>query len=60
MRFITFILLVFSFVVLSNPLNSDITASRQNAITRAVSRCSPAVVGINVIENRVGVVRGNS
>lgn len=31
---------------------SDIAASRQNAITRAVARISPAVVGINVIEVR--------
>lgn len=30
--------------------NEDITKSRQNAITRAASLCSPAVVGINVIE----------
>ena len=34
-----------------------ITASRQNAITRAVSRVSPAVVGINVIEVREYVLR---
>ncbi len=32
--------------------DSDITASRQNSITRAVARVSPAVVGINVIEIR--------
>jgi len=30
----------------------NITSSRQNAITRAVARVSPAVVGINVIEIR--------
>lgn len=30
----------------------DLTNSRQNAITRAVTRVSPAVVGINVIEVR--------
>jgi serine protease Do len=32
--------------------NDDITASRQNAITRAIQRVSPAVVGINVTEVR--------
>lgn len=32
--------------------NGDIAASRRNAITRAVSICSPAVVGINVTEVR--------
>lgn len=31
-------------------LNDDITSSRQNAITRAVQRVSPAVVGINITE----------
>ncbi|MEX1138477.1 MAG: trypsin-like peptidase domain-containing protein [Bacteroidota bacterium] len=30
----------------------DVASSRQNAITRAVARVSPAVVGINVIEMR--------
>lgn len=30
----------------------DVASSRQNAITRAVARVSPAVVGINVIEVR--------
>lgn len=30
----------------------DVASSRQNAITRAVARVSPAVVGINVIEIR--------
>lgn len=34
-----------------DPANG-VTASRQNAITRAVARVSPAVVGINVIEIR--------
>ncbi len=36
---------------------NDITASRQNAITRTVERVSPAVVGINVIEIRETVYR---
>lgn len=31
---------------------NDIAASRKNAITRAVARCSPAIVGINVTETR--------
>ncbi len=31
---------------------NDISSSRQNAITRAVQKCSPAVVGINVTEVR--------
>jgi serine protease Do len=39
---------------------SSLSASRQNAITKAVSTCSPAVVGINVIENRVSIVNGSS
>ncbi|MFN5875671.1 MAG: S1C family serine protease, partial [Ignavibacteria bacterium] len=30
----------------------DVTSSRKNAITRAVQRCSPAIVGINVTETR--------
>jgi serine protease Do len=33
-------------------LNSNVTSSRRNAITRAVSIASPAVVGINVTEIR--------
>lgn len=33
-------------------LNDDITASRQNAITRSVQKASPAVVGINITEVR--------
>ncbi len=37
--------------------DQDPTTSRQNAITRAVSRVSPAVVGINVIEVREYVLR---
>lgn len=35
----------------------DVGASRQNAITRAVKRCSPAIVGINVTEVREQVYR---
>jgi len=42
--------------VVAQPVNqqstADLTLSRQNAITRAVARVSPAVVGINVIEVR--------
>ncbi len=33
-------------------VNEDITQSRQNAITRAVARVNPAVVGINVTQIR--------
>lgn len=33
-------------------LNSDVTSTRRNAITRAVAKASPAVVGINVTEIR--------
>jgi len=32
--------------------DDDISSSRKNAITRAVQRCSPAIVGINVTETR--------
>ena len=35
----------------------DVSASRQNAITRAVKTCSPAIVGINVTEVREQVYR---
>lgn len=35
----------------------DIGQSRRNAITRAVTQCSPAVVGINVTETRTQVYR---
>jgi serine protease Do len=40
--------------VTAHPLaaQSDIAVSRKNAITRAVARCSPAIVGINVTETR--------
>ena len=37
--------------------NNNISTSRQNAITRTVSVCSPAIVGINVTEIRTGVSR---
>lgn len=37
--------------------NDNISTSRQNAITRAVQRCSPAIVGINVTEVRKVVYR---
>ena len=33
-------------------VSADIASPRQNAITRTVARCNPAVVGINVIEVR--------
>lgn len=36
----------------SNNAQQDISNSRKNAITRAVNTCSPAVVGINVVEVR--------
>lgn len=35
----------------------DIANSRRNAITRAVSQCSPSIVGINVVEVREYQVR---
>ncbi len=35
----------------------DIANSRRNAITQAVSKCSPAIVGINVVEVREYQVR---
>jgi len=34
------------------PQGDDISSSRQNAITKSVRTCSPAVVGINVTETR--------
>lgn len=34
------------------PQGDDVTSSRQNAITKSVRTCSPAVVGINVTETR--------
>jgi serine protease Do len=38
--------------VLSDSLNRSISQSRRNAITSAIAKVSPAVVGINVIETR--------
>ncbi|MGE5479983.1 MAG: S1C family serine protease [Chloroflexota bacterium] len=38
-------------------LNNEITKDRQNAITNAVQKCSPAIVGINVTETRQVVYR---
>ena len=40
--------------VAAHPLaaQNDIASSRKNAITRAVARCSPAIVGINITETR--------
>jgi serine protease Do len=35
-----------------NAASGDVSQSRQNAITRAVAVCSPAIVGINVTEVR--------
>lgn len=37
--------------------DDEITSSRQNAITKAVKLCSPAVVGINVTETRTQYYR---
>jgi serine protease Do len=39
------------------PAQQDIANSRRNAITRSVSQCSPAIVGINVVEVREYQVR---
>ncbi len=36
----------------NNQSNDNISNSRQNAITNAVAKCSPAIVGINVTEVR--------
>jgi len=38
-------------------LEDDVSSSRRNAITRAVGRCSPAIVGINVTETRTQYYR---
>lgn len=40
-----------------SPMADDIGSSRKNAITRAVQRCSPAIVGINVTETRSQLYR---
>jgi serine protease Do len=49
-----FVFVVSVFFLSKYPLksddNSDIDKSRSNAITRAVKKCSPAIVGINVTE----------
>lgn len=42
---------------LATSAQDDVTATRQNAITRAVQKCSPAVVGITVTEIREQVYR---
>lgn len=39
-------------VPVAAPQGDNVSASRSNAITRAVQRCSPAIVGINVTEVR--------
>lgn len=39
-----------SYSVYSNGSSDDIANTRQNAITKAVEECSPAIVGINVTE----------
>lgn len=41
----------------AQPNDETISASRRNAITKAVEKCSPAVVGINVTEVRTQVYR---
>lgn len=41
----------------AQPSDETISASRRNAITKAVEKCSPAVVGINVTEVRTQVYR---
>ncbi|MBK6292672.1 MAG: trypsin-like peptidase domain-containing protein [Candidatus Kapabacteria bacterium] len=41
----------------SQPANDDVSGSRKNAITRAVSKSSPAIVGINVTETRTQYYR---
>ena len=60
MNFIKYVILLFFVFNSFSFSQNDITSTRQNAITRAVAICSPAIVGINVIENKVGVVRGYS
>jgi serine protease Do len=51
---LTAILAAIMAAVAAHPLaaQNDIASSRKNAITRAVARCSPAIVGINVTETR--------
>jgi len=39
-------------IIVKEVANDEISNSRQNAITRTVKKCSPAVVGINVVEIR--------
>lgn len=41
----------------ASPASDDIGSSRQNAIVRAVKKCSPAIVGINVTETREQIYR---
>lgn len=41
----------------TSQVNDDISSSRQNAITRAVAKARPAIVGINVTEVRQVVYR---
>ena len=43
-------------VTLPLPGQDDISNSRRNAITTAVERCSPAIVGINVTEIREQII----
>ena len=48
---------LFLLLVVTTNIIANVSTSRQNAITRAVSICSPAVVGINVVERRTRPVR---
>lgn len=54
------IISLFFILVGTTNIIANITTSRQNAITKAVSVCSPAVVGINVVEKRVSFFKRSS
>lgn len=58
-QFITYslIILFLSFGKSYSEVNDEISNSRQNAITRAIEKASPAIVGINVTEVRQVVYR---
>lgn len=54
---LTMVLSAHPMAALSVLVEDDVASSRRNAITRAVSRCSPAIVGINVTETRTQYYR---
>jgi len=59
-RFVSAVMLALAahpMAAVAEPIGDDVTVSRQNAITKAVSACSEAIVGVSVTEIREHVYR---